>query len=715
MNNRNTSAKSSSIIKIYLGIFFLILLFGVGIWQVLGFSTSSRQRRPTAVGVHQTDIRGGKIILSVPLDNLNLNAVPLKQNSWSIVQWQAGNGQWVDVGGWQGSFHPDSSANLLYVEWWVGEEILGQGPFRWVVYADKSRAQQLTISDSFNLPDSDRESVVVVPSFRSVAPVVSSFGAADSIVAQSVEAVTDIDPATLNSAPVPISKDLSVDISQATGASFYVSINGDNTAGTSWGTAWNELDQIDWTLILPGDRIFIDGGEDVTSPMIYRTAMKPAASGLPGQPILVQLSAEVGRNGQAVLFGGNGVLLPECGQKEWDDSQYLDASESAIKFENGVSNLIVDGRKRRGIIIFGWKKTGIEFDPDRVDNGIDDNTKNIGLRYMEIFNNGGVVQKDDGSSTGLYFPNNGSPGIKFSGVGHTFQFLEIHDNAADAIQSSFTDPENGVFNNMDQFTLTDSWLYNQRVHSGADNSPLGEVCSIENPAGCDELGAPEMTLDYLTYPSQPEFRQEAFNWCTHNDGIQIYSSNDFNGFTIERSIIGPNLMNGLLLGDRNGPTTTAWVNDLTLRDVVITRYAHSALGMKNPPEQAGNNWTLENVTIYGHFSNTNKGTLNLDSTADLAEHRIANTTMIYGQTEFPNGNIEFENNCEYGLYAGSLEGTMVDPEFVSINERDVFEDNIALDFANIFTDDYTPVNAECLTSASRTSSVNVLLSRFNVE
>ena len=59
------------------------------------------------------------------------------------------------------------------------------------------------------------------------------------------------------------------------------------------------------------------------------------------------------------------------------------------------------------------------------------------------------------------------------------------------------DPENGVFNNMDQFTLTDSWLYNQRAHSGTDNSPLGEVCSLESTLGCDELGAPNMALDFL--------------------------------------------------------------------------------------------------------------------------------------------------------------------------------------------------------------------------
>lgn len=700
----NTQKTPSSFVKIYLIIFLFILIFAVGIFKVFGFSTvSSRQRRPTAVGVHQTDIRGGKIILSVPLGDLDFSSVPLKQESWSVVQWQAGDGSWVDVQGWQGSFYADAAANLLFVEWWVGEEILGQGPFRWVIFADKSRAQQLSITDSFYLPKSNLESVVVVPAFQKVKSVlaIDPNGLAQSAASQVVA----------NQAPsAPANQ-----FAQVLGQVYFVSTGGDNTDGRSWETAWNELDQIDWAVLQPGDMVYLDGGGAVSTPMVYRTPLKPVASGMAGRPIVVRLSAEAGRDGRAVLFGGNGVLLPECGQLEWDESQYLTAGDSAIRFENGVSNIVVDGRKRGGIVIFGWKKSGIEFDPDRLDNGVDDNTQNITLRYMEIFNNGGIVRKDDGSSIGLYFPEDGGAGIKFSGVGHTFQFLEIHDNAADAIQSNFTDPQNGVFNNMDRFTLTDSWLYNQRMHSGVDNSPLGEICSLDNPSGCDELGAPAMAQDYLNYPSTPEFRQESFNWCTHNDGIQLYSSNDFNGLTIERSIIGPNLMSGLLLGDRGGPNTSAWVNDLTLRDVVITRFTHSALGMKNPPGRAGSNWQLENVTIYGHFSNTNKGTLNLDSNLEQIAHTISNSTMVYGRTEFPNGNIEFVNNCQYGLYAGSIGGLENDPEFVSINERDIFENNIAIDFAKVFTDDYTPLNADCLTATSRTTSVNVLLANFEIE
>jgi hypothetical protein len=44
-------------------------------------------------------------------------------------------------------------------------------------------------------------------------------------------------------------------------SSFHVSRAGNNTDGRSWDTAWNELDQIRWEKVNPGDTILIDGGE----------------------------------------------------------------------------------------------------------------------------------------------------------------------------------------------------------------------------------------------------------------------------------------------------------------------------------------------------------------------------------------------------------------------------------------------------------------------
>ncbi|MEM8857554.1 MAG: hypothetical protein AAGD96_04495, partial [Chloroflexota bacterium] len=642
------------------------------------------------------------------------------------VQWQNESGSWIDVNGWQGSFHPKSSDTSLFVEWWVGSEILGDGPFRWVIYSDKGGTQYLSTSDSFSLPSSNLQTVVVVPNLLvAQTPVVAnSQNAAVSINTIASSGNTDKDDSVALDSIDEIIDETVDELETASNISdtistepvtYFVSVDGDNSDGLSWETAWNEMDQIVWQKIKGGDVILLDGGPSKSEPMVYGSTLKPAASGDEDNPILIQIAEESGRNGQVVLFGGNDLPLPECGQAVWDGTAHQTAGETAIVFADGVSNITIDGRKRHGIVIHGWRETGITFDPDRTDNDLDDNTKNITLSYMNIYNNGDVVQAIDGDSADLLFPANDSPGIKLSGVGHTFSFMEIHDNAGDAIQSNFTNPDGGVFNNIDDFSLTDSWLYNQRSHSGADNSPIGEVCSLDSPDGCDELGAPQMAIDYHFYPEEPTNRREAFNWCTHNDGIQIYSSNDLNKMNIERSIIGPNLMTALLLGDRGGDTTTAWINDLTMEDVVITRFTHSALGMKNPPDQAGKNWKLDHVTIYGHFSNTNKGSLNLDSNDGDAEHMISNSTMVFGQTEFPNANVAFENNCEFNLYSGSIGGEQADPAFNNILAEDVFEDDLSVDFATVFADDYRPNNIDCLGSVARISSVDMLLSGFENE
>ncbi|MFK7803245.1 MAG: hypothetical protein AB8G95_16545 [Anaerolineae bacterium] len=482
-------------------------------------------------------------------------------------------------------------------------------------------------------------------------------------------------------------------IANGNGNVYYVSRNGNNANGQSWATAWNELSRINWSVLKAGDTVYIDGG---SSSMTYRTTLKPAKSGTSDKPILLQLSAENGRNGQAIFFGGNRVPLPECGVKSWNDSQHKSAGSNAIYFDSGISNIIVDGRKMPGIVIHGWKSNGIQFNRN--------NTRNITLRYMEIYNNGGVRTENDGGVQ-IINPSHSDSGIEFAGVGHKFHFMRIHDNSADAIQSA------SAYNNMDNFELTDSWLYNQRPHSGSDNSPSSDICTSSNRSGCDEYGAPQMGPDYWNYPNTP--RREAFNWCTHSDGVQIYTGNDFNTMTIKRTIIGPNFMTGLILGDRNSSSTTAWVNNLTLEDVVITRFMHNGLGMKNPADHAGENWRLKNVTIYGHQSNTQKGALQMDWSRG-SNHVIEKTVMVYGEPKFADGHVTFNNNCEWNLYnKKSIGGQKVDPKFKNINGGDVFEPNLNVDFATVFKDDYTPTESRCSGLGSGTYSVSKLLSNFN--
>lgn len=497
----------------------------------------------------------------------------------------------------------------------------------------------------------------------------------------------------------------------------YVSKTGGNQDGLSWETAWNELNQIDWTQINPGDTIIVDGGSLAQS-MVYTSTLEPAVSGTEELPITIQLSDEEGREGTAVIFGGNSIPLPECGQLEWDESELNEAGNYGMVFRNGVSNIVVDGTRRGGFVLHGWRLGGITLDPDRTDDQVDNNTQNITLRYLEIFNNGRIERLPDllpsgeGENAGpeLYYPYHGSAGIKLAGTGHKFEFLEVHDNAADAIQSNFTDPSNGIFNNMDDITITSSWFYNQRAHSGIDNSPAGEVCTADDTSGCDEMGAPSMSAEYFRYPAEPTARREAFNWCTHNDGIQIYSAEDFNNLVIERSVMGPNLMNALILGDRGEPVkTTAWVNNLVMNDVVITRFTNNALGMNNNQPNVGSNWQINQTTVYGHFNKENMASFSVQSNSDQIEHTVSNTINVFGRSEFPDGNIDLLNNCEFNMYTGSIGGVVENPNFFNVNaSADIFEDDLSVDFASVFLDDYTPTSQNCRSVGSQLTSISQL-------
>ena len=95
---------------------------------------------------------------------------------------------------------------------------------------------------------------------------------------------------------------------------FYVSKLGNNSDGLSWASAWNELDQIDWSIIQPGHTILIDGG---SSEMVYTTILAPTASGEAGKPVTIKMAQETGRDGKVVIFGGRATQLPYCGQTNY--------------------------------------------------------------------------------------------------------------------------------------------------------------------------------------------------------------------------------------------------------------------------------------------------------------------------------------------------------------------------------------------------------------
>lgn len=404
---------------------------------------------------------------------------------------------------------------------------------------------------------------------------------------------TALPPAPTNEPPVII------------GNAYYVSGNGSNGDGRSWTTAWNELDQINWAAIQPGDTIFIDGG---TAQMRYRTILAPRSSGTAGAPIRIQLSTEAGHNGQAVIFGGRDSLLPFCGQTNYSYQESGVLAYGAI-LEN-VSWIVIDGRKWAGITIHGTNGNGIRFY---------DNTSNITLRNMELYDNGAAV-----FSNGSWHSD--GKGIRLEGANHTVERMIIHDNGQDAIQSNGT--------NVSNFTIRESWLYNGREHPDLDQS---------------------------------------YNWCTHSDALQIYDGGVVSGITVEDSILGPGFTNTLLLGDR-----TVNVNDVTLSNVLMLKAAENGISAHSSATTDVRNWSIRNITVYSpntaYNAITYKGTeLTITDSIFVGSHvNIPNTTpSVRGNCQWQTTGVaigteadpQFVNavpdafsNGDYDTHAGSCRG-----------------------------------------------------------
>lgn len=96
------------------------------------------------------EVTGGFIVLTINMDEPT-------NDVWTAVEWQDPHTDvWHLVDGWQGA--PNANHE---VRWYVGQEDLGSGPFRWLVY-DAPEGDLLATSETFMLPEHARQTVAVV-------------------------------------------------------------------------------------------------------------------------------------------------------------------------------------------------------------------------------------------------------------------------------------------------------------------------------------------------------------------------------------------------------------------------------------------------------------------------------------------------------------------------------------------------------------------------
>jgi hypothetical protein len=300
---------------------------------------------------------------------------------------------------------------------------------------------------------------------------------------------------------------------QTNNIAFYISKQGNNTDGKSWNTAWNELDQIRWEDVEPGDTIMIGGGE-------YHTSMDVGTSGVSGSPITITT------NGEQVVLDGQRPALPYCGESEYSPK----TGDDAIGLE-GQSFIVIDGQEWSGITIRNHKR-GIM---------LRRGASNIIVRNVEIYDNGWSV------GSGPAMAPDGA-GVELGGSDILFERAIIHDNGQDAFQAGW-----GVWN----FTLRNSWLYNSREHPTVSGKPFNYCSHTDALQIYDgDLQGPVVIENSIIGPS---FTQ----------GIMINNRAEVDNVLIKDTLFVGNANAGIAI--QNGGKSSNW----TLQNVTIVQDARS--------------------------------------------------------------------------------------------------------------------------------------------
>ena len=321
----------------------------------------------------------------------------------------------------------------------------------------------------------------------------------------------------------------------------------------------------------------------------YTSSLVVGSSGTPSAPITIRVSPDRNHNGPVRIFGGRTTPLPYCGQTGYRlQSDGLRAN--GIVFDN-ASHVIVDGGRWHGLVIYGHDGDGVLFNGGESD---------VTLRNAEVYDNGTVEIGSDGRAS------SDAAGIRPRGRHLVFDQVDVHDNGQDALQSG------GPLNDI---AILHSWL-----HIVRENPLL--------PAG------------------------SAFNTpCTHQDGLQIYGGGNQSGVTIRDSVLGPGLMEGLMLGDSG-----ANVSSVTVSNSLVINGAHN--GLIGYSGQTQNYWTVDHTTV---FMNSQQ-----DALSWVGNDSRVTTSIFYGGGFYlPHGLAVSEGNClwQNGDDSYLVKGQVADPRF----------------------------------------------------
>ena len=120
-------------------------------------------------------------------------------------------------------------------------------------------------------------------------------------------------------------------------ANYYVDkdASGSNN-GSSWTNAWESFSDINWSVIGPGDIVYISGGP---SGKTYTSGLSIGASGTSGSPVTITKGIDANHNGNVILSGsgGTGIILNNHHDVVISNLM-LNGWGTAVSLDGGTSN-----------------------------------------------------------------------------------------------------------------------------------------------------------------------------------------------------------------------------------------------------------------------------------------------------------------------------------------------------------------------------------------
>jgi hypothetical protein len=266
--------------------------------------------------------------------------------------------------------------------------------------------------------------------------------------------------------------------------------------GASWASAWQQLSDIDWANVAPGDAIRISGGRNGT---VYRETLTVGASGSAGQQVTITRGEGLGRAASPVIDGeyqrSYGVVLA--------DRNYVT-----------VSGLRVVRHHEAGLVVRG-ARAGVVIEDNQIYSGDPgggnargiDARDNRGERALVVRRNRyGTPGHSEAQTDGIW--SSGNQGVVFecnrivianhNTVGHSDGIQSFHDH---------------------EITIRRNWI-EQRNDAATDNHGLW--LSNSQAGGWIEVQdnvvlTPNLTADSsVTHWAEPVWNEVASVRFTHN-------------------------------------------------------------------------------------------------------------------------------------------------------------------------------------------------------